>query len=224
MTGLKITALALATVLAWTYPAYAAPGHEDDHHGMDNGHHDNDAGHHQGEGHDDHHGDGHHEGGDDHHGNRGHHDGHDGAEGHGDDQHSFWFGEPGDPSDVDRTVKIVATDNDFDHETIAVTAGETVRFVLENKGQLVHEFTIGPPHMQKAHQREMTKMMERGDMTATSVNGGMKHAHANSVLLEPGETKEIIWTFSKEADVHFACNIPGHYEAGMHGEFKFGET
>lgn len=118
----------------------------------------------------------------------------------------------------------MAIDNDFDQETIGVAAGETVRFVLENRGELVHEFTIGPPHMQKAHQREMAKMMQNGGMTATSVKEDVKHAHPNSVLLEPGETKEIVWTFSKEADVHFACNIPGHYEAGMHGQFKFGKT
>jgi len=45
----------------------------------------------------------------------------------------------------------------------------------------------------------------------------MKHDDPNSVLLEPGETKELVWTFPKEATLEFACNIPGHYQAGMVG-------
>ena len=49
----------------------------------------------------------------------------------------------------------------------------------------------------------------------------MKHDDPNSKLLEPGETMEIIWTFNKEAALEFACNIPGHYDSGMVGEFEF---
>ena len=49
-----------------------------------------------------------------------------------------------------------------------------------------------------------------------SMGHGM-HNEPNSVLLEPGKTGEIIWTFSKNIDLEFACNIPGHYESGMVG-------
>ena len=43
----------------------------------------------------------------------------------------------------------------------------------------------------------------------------MKHAHSNSVLIEPNKTAEIIWKFNTEAELEAACNVPGHYEAGM---------
>jgi hypothetical protein len=33
----------------------------------------------------------------------------------------------------------------------------------------------------------------------------------------PGETKELVWQFTKPGSFEFACNIPGHAEAGMAG-------
>ena len=48
----------------------------------------------------------------------------------------------------------------------------------------------------------------------------MSHSHANSVLLEPNETGEIIWKFSKNISLEMACNMPGHYEVGMVGQIN----
>ena len=41
------------------------------------------------------------------------------------------------------------------------------------------------------------------------------HSHPNSVLLSPGEKGELIWKFSKNAELYGGCNVPGHLEAGM---------
>jgi uncharacterized cupredoxin-like copper-binding protein len=41
------------------------------------------------------------------------------------------------------------------------------------------------------------------------------------VLVEPGQTKELVWKFTKATELDFACNMPGHYEAGMVGTFEF---
>lgn len=49
---------------------------------------------------------------------------------------------------------------------------------------------------------------------------GMEHNDPNSVLIEPGATKELIWTFTKSAGLEFACNVPGHYQSGMVGQFE----
>ena len=40
------------------------------------------------------------------------------------------------------------------------------------------------------------------------------------MLVEPGKTKELTWTFPNSRDLEFACNIPGHYESGMVGKIK----
>jgi uncharacterized cupredoxin-like copper-binding protein len=108
-------------------------------------------------------------------------------------------------------------------------------FVLKNKGTLLHEFNIGTPPMHAHHQKEMMTMMEHGMLTATGVNHQMmkmdhskmgmapmmKHDDPNSVLVEPGKTKELVWKFDGDAALEFACNIPGHYQLGMVGNIKF---
>jgi len=40
---------------------------------------------------------------------------------------------------------------------------------------------------------------------------------SNSVRLAPGKTGDIIWKFTNSRTLTFACLIPGHYEARMHG-------
>ena len=49
---------------------------------------------------------------------------------------------------------------------------------------------------------------------------GMKHDDPNSVLVEPGKTAELTWTFTRADNLEFACNVPGHYQAGMVGKVK----
>lgn len=49
----------------------------------------------------------------------------------------------------------------------------------------------------------------------------MKHDDPNSVLLEPGQSGELIWRFSGDTTLEFACNVPGHYQAGMYGDVRF---
>ena len=141
------------------------------------------------------------------------------------------FGEPGNPAEVSRTIEVTMVDNYFEPENITVEAGETVRFVLRNEGEFLHEFNIGTAAMHREHQDEMMTMMEHGMITANgidhdlmamdhSANGMAGHVHddPNSVLVEPGKAEELIWKFSKPANLEFACNVPGHYDAGMMGE------
>jgi uncharacterized cupredoxin-like copper-binding protein len=145
--------------------------------------------------------------------------------GHG---HAMAFGQPGDPDKAVRTVEIVLLDTEFNVPHLHVKDGETVRFVVRNAGELVHEFNIGTPGMHRSHQAEMTKMMERGMIDAVSVRDHamdgahmpMKHDDPNSVLLEPGESAELTWTFKKVDGLEFACNLPGHYQVGMVGSIE----
>ena len=142
------------------------------------------------------------------------------------------IGHPAAAASATRTVNIEMTDLAFSPKTLEVKAGETVRFVLVNKGQLLHEFNLGDAAMHAAHQKEMLQMQASGMLTATGMGkmdhsamghgemGGMKHDDPNSVLVEPGKTAELTWTFSKATGLEFACNIPGHYQAGMVGKIN----
>jgi uncharacterized cupredoxin-like copper-binding protein len=145
--------------------------------------------------------------------------------------HGAATGEPGDAAAADRTVQVTMYDNYYEPEQITIEAGETVRFVVTNEGELVHEFNIGTAETHAEHQDEMMMMVEHGvleadkinrDMMSMDMGGGqmMKHDDPNSVLLEPGETAEVVWRFPEDAgvDIEFACNVPGHYDAGMQGD------
>lgn len=146
------------------------------------------------------------------------------------------IGELGTKARASRTITIKLGDNFFDAEKIQVKKGETIRFKLKNTGEFLHEFNIGTAKMHAEHQKEMVAMMEHGMLTATGIipqmtnmdhstmgmNGasGMMHDDLNSVLIEPGKTKELVWKFSEQATLEFACNLPGHYESGMVGKIK----
>jgi uncharacterized cupredoxin-like copper-binding protein len=45
----------------------------------------------------------------------------------------------------------------------------------------------------------------------------MEHDDPNAIRLAPGKTGDIVWSFANTGTFQFACLIPGHMEAGMHG-------
>jgi uncharacterized cupredoxin-like copper-binding protein len=124
---------------------------------------------------------------------------HEGAHAHGDSP----AGRPGNPKNISRTIKITALDIRYDKPEIRVKAGETIKFVVSNAGKLRHEFTIGDMDQQREHAEMMKQMPD------------MVHEDANTLTLEPGETKNLVWQFTKAGSLEAACHIPGHYEAGM---------
>ena len=143
-------------------------------------------------------------------------------------------GQAGKADQVSRTIKVMMYDNYYEMEKLSVKGGETIRFVIKNAGEFVHEFNIGTKAMHKGHHKEMMMMMEHGVLEPDRINKDkmkmdmgngktMQHNDPNSVLLEPGKSAEIIWTFPKSAtaNLEIACNVPGHYEAGMVGNVYF---
>lgn len=159
---------------------------------------------------------------------------HAGGHGHG---QAAAIGEAGKATHVTRTVGVTMGDNFFEPESITAKAGETVRFVVKNGGEFLHEFNIATPAMHAAHQKEMAAMAEHGMLTPTEMKTEMPHMdHSkmgsampmmthddpNSILLKPGETRELIWKFADTTGLEFACNVPGHYESGMVGKVVLG--
>lgn len=121
------------------------------------------------------------------------------------------WGSPGDPTKVHRTVRIVATEIKFNVTNLTFSSGETVRFVFVNKGEQPHEFMIADAAEQAEHRKLMSEM---SGTKMTSDNHGDEQ---NVVDARPGESKELIWRFTKKGRFQFACNYVGHAEAGMIG-------
>ena len=127
------------------------------------------------------------------------------AHGHGHGKAGFAVGEPtGDKPD--RVFEVSMRDTMrfvFRPEFDELHDGEVIRFDVRNDGNILHEFSIGNAAEQKAHAAMMRKMPN------------MKHEDPNTVSLEPGESASLSWRFEGSQTVIFACNIPGHFEAGM---------
>ena len=116
------------------------------------------------------------------------------------------FGEPGHHGT--RTIAIIATEMKFTPSNLAIARGETVRFVITNRGKIRHEFVIGDQAFQAQHMREMAQMPD------------MMMSEVNEADLAPGQTKTIVWRFSRAGEFLFACDLPGHAQQGMVGHIR----
>lgn len=138
-----------------------------------------------------------------------------GAHDHGKHEHgASTSGEAGDPARVSRTVTIKMSEYAFDTQLLAFKAGVTVKFIVINNGKLKHELTVGTAEEQKAHRAAMQSM---SDMKHD------EHSHdmpANAIHVDPGETREFVWHFTKAGSLQFACNYPGHADLGMEGSIS----
>ena len=57
------------------------------------------------------------------------------------------IGEPGQLNEVDRTIEIKMFDNYYEPNQIDIKKGETIKFVVKNLGELVHEFNLSLIHI-----------------------------------------------------------------------------
>jgi uncharacterized cupredoxin-like copper-binding protein len=131
-----------------------------------------------------------------------------GAPGHG--HGAFAAGKPGDPKKPARTVVVTMREGDgkmiFNHDYIEVRRGEQIRFVLQNRGDLNHEFVLATIKENDKHAELMKKYPD------------MEHDDPNAKRVAAKKTGELLWRFTKPGEYEFACLIPGHREAGMHGK------
>lgn len=121
----------------------------------------------------------------------------------------FSAGAPGDPKKPARVVEVTMREGDgkmeFVPAQIGVKKDEQIRFVIRNSGALKHEFTLASVADNDKHAKLMMKYPD------------MEHDDPNAKSVDPGKTAEILWRFNKSGTFEFACLIPGHREAGMHG-------
>jgi len=115
------------------------------------------------------------------------------------------WGIAGDPKFA-RTIEIRMTDDmRFKPDRIQVRQGDTIRFVVRNKGKQLHEMVIGTKQELDAHAELMKK------------HPGMEHDEPYMTHVAAGKRGHIVWNFNRPGTFQFACLIPGHYQAGMIG-------
>ena len=133
--------------------------------------------------------------------------------GHGHSSHdhaAVTYGEPGDPAKHSRDIVVVMKEADgrmlFEPASINVKLGEQIRFRLDNRGLLDHEFLLGTQAEIQEHADMMKAMPE------------MVHDDPNAKRVATNAKSDLIWRFTNAGEFDFACLIPGHREAGMTGK------
>lgn len=114
------------------------------------------------------------------------------------------LGEAGDPGEVDRTIALTAEEFQFTPDSVEVTKGETIEFVITNEGKSQHEFALGSIHTH---------------------DPGMQHepSTGGTGAITPGEEATLVWSFTDAGETSFACYIAGHNEQGMTGTISVSE-
>lgn len=119
------------------------------------------------------------------------------------------WGIAGDAKVAKRIIEVAMTDAmRFTPEKIEIREGETVKLVIKNNGEQLHEFVIGTKKELDEHAALMLKFPT------------MEHDEPYMAHVAPGKTGVIIWTFNKAGTFDFACLIAGHHQAGMVGKIN----
>ena len=111
---------------------------------------------------------------------------------------------------ITRSVEVRMDDHmRFTPNRVDVQAGETIRFVLHNDGQVTHEMVLGDEAQIKAHALAMQQGAGHGDAHS--------HGAGAAITVPAGQRGELVVKFDQVQTLQMACLVPGHYEAGMRG-------
>ena len=104
-----------------------------------------------------------------------------------------------------RKMSYLLTDNAYQPKVpLKLRKGDKITFTFVNKGKVTHEALVGTPAEQKAHEKEMADM------------GGMAMGdEVDLVVLKPGHTKTLTYTFKTAGSYEIGCHQPTHYKLGM---------
>ncbi|MCA1408985.1 copper oxidase [Ensifer sp. IC3342] len=132
------------------------------------------------------------------------------AGGHGE---AMAVGEPGKKANASQTIRVTMKETSdgkmlFTPSSFKVRKGQTIVFAIRNAGELDHEFVLDQEDKIMEHKAVMEKFPE------------MEHDDPNAIRLAAGESGEIIWKFTNDGTFKIACLVPGHYDAGMHGDIS----
>ena len=118
-----------------------------------------------------------------------------------------------------KIIEIEVTSEGFSESVLAVGPGETVKFIVKNTGDVTRDFTIGTEHVMERRRAFLARTLASDGADIDPLQRS-KLDRKNALILLPGETRELTWTFVKTDGWQFASNIAGHYEGGFKGGFR----
>lgn len=120
---------------------------------------------------------------------------------------------------IDREIHLVTGDIWFNRPQLDIKAGETIRFVVKNVGHQNHELVIGPRDLIAAFRNGTADGRDLPQLPTQPLDGPPTPQQLPGLLIPPGQARELLVHFPDGLadNLEFSCNIPGHYEMGMHG-------
>lgn len=116
-----------------------------------------------------------------------------------------------DHGEADEFVVTMTDQLTYGPEEIVVPAGEPIRLVINNDGQALHDFTVD--------QIAVTHMHHEGGSMDTAHMAGEGHDEYDlHMALDGGDAGVLEFIPGEPGEYVFHCSVPGHTEAGMHGE------
>ena len=80
------------------------------------------------------------------------------------------IGSKGKETEVNRVIEVFMYDNYYQTNNFKIKKNETIKFIVINKGELVHEFNLATKDMHLKHQPEMMKMVENEILLANRID------------------------------------------------------
>lgn len=123
---------------------------------------------------------------------------------------------------------VVATDLAFQPQEIRVPVDQRVTVRLQNKGKVLHDWTVERIAVTGAETRGSdSHAMGPGDgMGGAMGSGGMMSGSAGAgdlhVAAEAGRVADITFTPEQSGEYVFYCTVAGHRQAGMEGRLVVG--
>lgn len=124
----------------------------------------------------------------------------------------------GDDDDTDSaeaastTVKVTEGDGTIDLDRTSSADG-SVQFVIENGGELTHEFLVLKTDLAQE------KLPLNGDQTAVDEAGSGVDLVGEKSAIAPGADATLSFDDLAPGKYVLICNVPGHYGLGMHASF-----
>ncbi|GEM_PF-827749 len=105
-----------------------------------------------------------------------------------------------------RSVRVEMSEFAFRPAVVRLRAGDGVRLVFVNRGQLAHQFETG--------------YLRRVPVTVVGAGLHIDAPGLDVVRLDPGATAAVAFVPRVRGRFPFACTIEGHREAGMQGTIE----
>ena len=128
-------------------------------------------------------------------------------EGHGGGAGLMVLG-PGMAAMASRTVEIEMAEWRFTNSRTTVKAGEIIRFVVRNSGNIPHEFMFMPGAAMTA----VNYRLERADWNLLEHEAPFEQA-----IVLPGDSFEVVMRIAEPGTWMYMCMFPYHMQLGMMG-------